>query len=601
MNRYAPVFLIMFLLMVAAGCSSNGSNPVTPTGNESEFTVPLADISGSDTNRSMLGAWIAVFNPDSMNPDSWAVEISPDRANAAHMDVTSFIPTPGIVVNSFNPTSKILDVDVTIHNTYPIYGFDVRLIIFTDSAWHRLVNADSWTGLYDKPGGLPINPFKAYAKFEPGREFLGTTQHTENLQIYCPGDNFAISFAVDASYPNNCEEPYEISGFYQETLLETAGSSTDVEISVLDWQSDANAVYLYCPAITGIDLAPFAQTSPDLWGMTLVNNTGAMAGDYVGYILATSSGSGTLALYNEVVITVTKAAAIDPVGNVIITVNRVGLEHGINAAVPWTLNWNAVPDAEEYAIYYDTEPSNPYYFQLVATVPSAQTTFYVPASHYPPNHLVKGYTYIVRARATAGDPSSESVDSEYAYVSVSSFDTFANRYTLHNNQANREGWTTAVERFPYAEGTDMSYWPYGTTLHMVSEPYCLCIMPINLGVDWTVGTGEPSDNYPGKLIAITKETPPIPDSTVRRIDFCASCSGSWSDSDLGGVVIGTSESPTQPMDGWDGTDFVWAKADDVVQGYQPYNWRHSSITYAFPFNMDAYIPPQLNCWRWESG
>ncbi len=214
------------------------------------------------------------------------------------------IPDPLITVNSWDPVEEVVDVDIQLHNPTWATGYDVRLIIFTDDDGHILLNADNWTPLWDIPGGQIANPFKAYAKHEINRAFTGLMWLQENFQIRCPNSNFDIQFAVDASYPENCEEPYEITEFVQGRLYDTTGSSTNIEVVVRDWQDDVNAVQIYCPEITSMPFVDFSQINTDTWRTEIINNAGASEGEYQGFIIGKSSNSGTLVLYDQVSITV---------------------------------------------------------------------------------------------------------------------------------------------------------------------------------------------------------------------------------------------------------------------------------------------------------
>ena len=314
MKRAIEIATILMLVMgVAIGCSSRGTNPISAPGDLSELGLVQTD--NNDTNnRIFYGAWIAMF--DLMNN---SVSITPDRELAMHFNITSMIPTPSIHINGYNPATHILDVDVTISNPYPVTGYDVRLIIFTDNIGHELLNADDWTSLYDIGGGLPINPFMAYAIEDPNRKFSGMSNHTENLQILLPGGNPNVRFAVDASYPGNCEEPYAMGQFYQDTLGSNVGDSADAAITVADWQNNTNSVNLYCPSVCGAGLVSFAYVSGDEWNGTIMNNMGASPGTYIGYFIATSANSGTLKLFDKVIITVSSGENNPPVCDGIIT------------------------------------------------------------------------------------------------------------------------------------------------------------------------------------------------------------------------------------------------------------------------------------------
>ncbi len=299
MRTFTQITLIISLaIMVAAGCSSNSANPVAPMNSNGNNTIPVAQIS-DDMNHQILGSWIANFNLESLE-----CEVTSSRGISGHYDVTSLLPPPVIVVNSHDPETGIVDVDVTISNTTPMTVYDVRLIIYRDDVGHKLLNDNGWTALYDIPGGYIINPFIAYAKGEVNRQFDAHAEYSENLRIFLPVGDPHVQFAIDASYPGNCEEPYEITEFTCGDLYDEIGSSADVSVCVRDWQDDTDSVNLYCPLITGETLTPFIKVGPDAWELTLVNNTAAPVGDYVSYIIATSANSGLLALYDEVTITV---------------------------------------------------------------------------------------------------------------------------------------------------------------------------------------------------------------------------------------------------------------------------------------------------------
>ena len=294
--------LIAIVSVVVVGCSSNGVNPTVPVETQSDYpySIPVFNNDQVSENHALLGSWKVEF--DINNKTAYVDE---NRSSSSHYNVTDFIPQPQITINSYNPTTHVIDVDVTLENPYPIEIYDVRLIIFTDDFGHMLRNDDGWTPLYDIPDGMPVNPFRTYCKDDPNRTFYGLSQETENLQIYLPGGNPFVSFAVDASFPGNCEEPHKIGDLEQGIIYSNVGSSTLLQVGVYDHQNDVNSVNLHCPAITGTDMVPFEYIGYNGWEMLLANNTRASPGDYYGFLVATSSNSGTLPLYKLVTITVT--------------------------------------------------------------------------------------------------------------------------------------------------------------------------------------------------------------------------------------------------------------------------------------------------------
>ena len=230
MTRKLFLLLACLGVMAAFSCSNKTTAPTVP--DNSFFDLPTPQIN-EVPGRTLLGTWTITFDTENLD-----FEINSSRISEMHYNATHLIPAPQILINGFDPITNIIDVDVTISNPYPLDVYDVRLIIYTDSVGHKLQNDDGWTALYEIPGGLPINPFKAYAKDQPNSLFAGQTEYTENLQILLPGGNPNVSFAIDASYPGNCEEPHKIGNFSQGVLYDQIGSSAIIQVDVYDWQND---------------------------------------------------------------------------------------------------------------------------------------------------------------------------------------------------------------------------------------------------------------------------------------------------------------------------------------------------------------------------
>lgn len=306
MNIKFLLFSLLFITIISTffGCSSRMQHqPIS--GPAPEITNIDLSLQIGFSEHELLGIWTATFNVE-----SFEATVVPNRILNAHYNVRNRIPAPIIHLNSWNPVSEIVDVDVTIRNPYSLDAYDVRLIILTDSVGHTLANPDDWTELYDIPGGFPWNPFKAYAKSEPLRRFAAMTSHTENLLVRCPSGIFTVQFAVDASYPVNCEEPYEIRNFDQDILYQNVGASTEISIDVHDWQNDVSEVMINCPAIMGANDIYLENSVGNNWYGRISNVNGVSPGSYFATIYAKSSGSGILALVDRVRITVSEGSGI---------------------------------------------------------------------------------------------------------------------------------------------------------------------------------------------------------------------------------------------------------------------------------------------------
>ena len=299
MIRFTPLYLIVLALLVVIGCSSNSSNPAAPAGQETDLSLPMTDDDESQTNRELLGIWTMEFDLESLT-----VSVKPNRDADFHYNVKPYLPAPGIILNAWDPVTEIVDVDVELENPYDLIVWDVRLIIYTDAIGHELLNGDNWTALYDIPGGSFINPFMAYAKFQPIRRFPGLYSDTQNLQIHMPGGISWVQFAIDASIGGSCKEPYEITGFVQDPLGDYVGATAAISVEVFDWQDDIDRVYIECEDVMGPIARSFYHDMGDIWISHLSNDEGVPAGEYPGRIWAYSEGSGSLTLHHCITVTV---------------------------------------------------------------------------------------------------------------------------------------------------------------------------------------------------------------------------------------------------------------------------------------------------------
>jgi hypothetical protein len=307
LNILSFLLISMIAGFVISGCSSSHVDSISPSNPAQILNDPYTDlnipdiVSFEESSRSLVSSGRIEFDSNRNISD-----ISIDRNLSSHLRVDTLLPPPSIRVNSYDSLTGIIDVDVTITNPFPVDGFDLRLIIFTDDNGVKLINADDWTSLWDIPSGAPINPFKSYAKSIPMRRFGGQTQSTERLLIYLPNLASTVSFAIDVSYPENCAEPYSIEKFTQGQIYNRQDSETIISVDVLDHQNDIQLVSLYCPAITGLSIVDMAHSQNNTWTLNLVNNTGASEGDYSGFILAASSNAW---LYDNVKIRVSPSSA----------------------------------------------------------------------------------------------------------------------------------------------------------------------------------------------------------------------------------------------------------------------------------------------------
>ncbi len=361
LSRLAHLLPLLILLVLPA-CSGGKDEPVT-AGIPGDIPV---QVDYSVSSRILWGMWDMRINLEGMT-----IELTPVRETLGHFDVTHMILPPDcpdclqISINSYYPETHILDFDVTLWNKVLPTGYDVRGIIFTDDVGHLLTNPDDWTALWDIPGGGDVNPFRAYAKDEPHRVFEQQAIHTENFKLYLtdPPQYGNIRYAVDASWPGNCREPYSIGNFSQETIYNIPGSSGNIFVDVFDWQNDVSEVLLLAPEITGEDAIPFTHQEGNTWTLEFINVFGVLSGSYDVWIRATSENAGDLALYDTAEI----AIADDE-----IVFNPSQID------TPWLYNtpWDVfidgnyaymANDANGLGIYDITDPENPVWVNSVST------------------------------------------------------------------------------------------------------------------------------------------------------------------------------------------------------------------------------------------
>ena len=300
MTRYViRILYLSFLIIISiAGCSAS-EYVILPS---EDSDISSTEQQEENSYRSLWGLWNFFVNPVDMTATA-----IPQRIAEPHFNITGLIHPPNcddcieINVNSFDPVTRILDVDVLLRNSLNKDGYDVRGILYTDDAGHLLTNPDNWTDLYDLPGGRDINPFKAYNKDDFYRSFPIDAEFTENYLIYIPipPEWNTITFAVDACWPGNCIEPFQISDFFQAGhLYDYVGAEVDLHADVRGRGSwHGTTVQILAPEITG---EPYTDIN-FRWYLTskwnLINNTGAPPGEYEVIIRATKENANGVYLY----------------------------------------------------------------------------------------------------------------------------------------------------------------------------------------------------------------------------------------------------------------------------------------------------------------
>jgi len=234
------VFLWTFLLL---SCSSNNpASPDTVSELQSQHTV--------QSNHTLWGIYTIGLDLEQMKVIS---EPMPLRSVEWHYNMTHFLQPPhcddcfAIEIIDFNLAQKYIVADVTIKNPSNLDAYDVRGIFMHAQPGWDVTNADAYTDLWDIGTSTGINPFRAFAKTVPYRTFGPQSEHSETYEITFPDEAqfLQIQYAIDVSWPDNCEEPYSFSNIdVSSTVDELNGGQVNISFNAHDWQGGGIEGYI---------------------------------------------------------------------------------------------------------------------------------------------------------------------------------------------------------------------------------------------------------------------------------------------------------------------------------------------------------------------
>jgi len=315
--------LCVFLLIITFSISCNGG-PAAPelySSPQGSFMTPTNERNARNSddigNHGLWGLYTMIIDQDTLE-----IEVIDNRELAMHLNVKDILlsdwwcPAKNCIQIQFlniDPDTNIYTIKGTLINPSHLSGYDVRVIIFYDDTLeHDLLNADDYTMLYEPD--TDINPFKAYAKTIDDREFKAYSSFSEIFEMYIPPvpGKFRINFAIDASYPQNCEEPYNVDNFGTDGVIFPDDPDLDginqgemtIFTEVYDWQDNVSEVTIDTTPITG-GITVLAYNPDTLRYEALIADAmDAPPGDYRCLIAAYSEDDPDLGLFNYLVITV---------------------------------------------------------------------------------------------------------------------------------------------------------------------------------------------------------------------------------------------------------------------------------------------------------
>ena len=294
--RHAFFTLMIFLLLVFAGCSSSSNNPTQPAAPD----LPEAACSFDGTALCYQGTF-------EIDLETQAINQIENRQSDFVYDITGFLPDkcPGgcFRFSIVGVVGTVLEIELTLENPLTIQVYDAR-VQYLDLFGKTVLNPDSYTDFLGTPI-TKIYPFTAYAKDVPDRAFPvgpgGIDTETMFLD-FPPGAPSAVNYAITAHLPGHTPEPYEVSEMSQSGTLTPTGGSAIIRCKVDDHQDNISGVYMNAIPFTG---APVQLIFNDpLYEVTISNTAGASEGIYNQLMMALSPNPQNISTYNYVEITV---------------------------------------------------------------------------------------------------------------------------------------------------------------------------------------------------------------------------------------------------------------------------------------------------------
>ena len=251
---FFSTMIVTLLLLPGCGAGSNSAGNALAVNPDMQSIDQAVERAGSGNEHQLWGCYNFSFDPESLS-----IKPVPSRGADVHFNVTGLLQPPAcddcltIDVLEFTPANHYVKLKITIKNHTQLTGYDVRGIMVTDISGIRLLNPDSHTDLWDDGGDITINPFRAFATDQPQHRFLPGAAHARIYEIaYSTLQDLAKTvLAVDASWPGNCREPYSIGDFIQPAPLPGIGGAALVKLSVYDWQSNAEGIYIDASPVGG--------------------------------------------------------------------------------------------------------------------------------------------------------------------------------------------------------------------------------------------------------------------------------------------------------------------------------------------------------------
>ncbi|MFH1676158.1 MAG: carboxypeptidase-like regulatory domain-containing protein [bacterium] len=318
-SRIICIVFLSALVALSISCGGGGGSVLPDTlksGNQTDLTPNTRNALAPQSygNHQAWGVFTMILDRENKS-----VEVVENRELAFHLNVKNILknkmwcPANNCIKIQFiniDEPNGLYTIKGTLLNPTYFTGYDVRAIIFYDDKGHDLLNADDYTMLYEI--GTDINPFRSFAKTVEIRAFKPYSIHSEIFEMYIPPvpKKFWIDFAIDASYPTNCIEPYDLENFGFEgkiypddpDLAGTDQGEGTIFSEVYDWQDNIQDVSVDTTPITGHITHLSYNPDTERYEASITNSQDAVPGDYRCLLAAFSTDDPTIGLYNYLVI-----------------------------------------------------------------------------------------------------------------------------------------------------------------------------------------------------------------------------------------------------------------------------------------------------------
>ena len=302
----------ILILLLAIGCGGGGGNPVAPPGDgnppDNPPNNPPAD--KPPEGRQLWGMWSINFDEATLAASAAPVpNVGGYFQGVDPAVISASAGCLGVKVNSFDPATRVLDVNVNVKNPHKNPGYDVRAVVYTDAAGHEVRNPEGWTETFDIPGGRDLNPFKEFAKDKADHQFAPSTEQSESYKVYVPeaADSGKINVAIDGSwYQGTADAVYALENFHHTEMYDEGSSYSEIYIDVRDPKGIIDHVTLEAAQITGEHLTDMERYVGDTWRAVVKNYNDVPVGHYDVKVTASQLGSDAMVICDYAAIDICK-------------------------------------------------------------------------------------------------------------------------------------------------------------------------------------------------------------------------------------------------------------------------------------------------------